>query len=168
MSKSYVRTHHRGNSLVPVAPIIRDRVHISPMQRRLARTPVTNCKGEYAGVFTTEMIGGAVGLGQQSVVSTLRSPINATGGLSRPGHRRRGHCHRPKNPAFANRIPTKQQYAADRMEDAFECLRQDHLHLNTPAKEDRYEQSRANFLLDWPEQEKRLEAMEDAHNRSMR
>jgi hypothetical protein len=165
---SFVPTHTRANSLVPVYSAPRDRVHINPMQRRLARTPETNCKGEFAGVFRPVMLGGAVGLGQTSCVSTLRSPVKPSGGLSRPGHRRRGHCHRPKNPAFANTFPTKQQEDAVLMEAAFECLRQDHLHLTSPAKEDRYEQMREAFLMDWPTQEKRLNAMEEAHNRSMK
>ena len=166
---------HRSNPApgVRVDAVPRDRVHISPMQRRLARTPVTNCKGEYAGVFRTEMVGGATGLGMMSCVSTLRSPVNATGGLSTPGYKRRSHCKRPKNPAFANPIPDKYEYAHKRMEDAFKCLRVDHLRIcttkgDTTRLEDRYEQMRDAFLLDWPEQEKRLTAMEEAHNRSIK
>lgn len=163
--------YHRGNPApgVRIDPIIGDKVHITQSQRRLARTPIQSYNGEYAGVFKHHMIGGAVGLGMMSAVSTLRSPVVATGGKgTRPGHRRRGHCRMGSNTVFAGRMPQKKQYREREIRSGVKKLMRTHLYIctarcDTRLQQELYETARATFLSAYPEAGPEIVRIEAAH-----
>ncbi len=128
------RTHPAPG--VKVMGTYRAKAHISMSQQRLARTPEKHHDGSLVGVMSTHMIGGAQGLGMISTVISANARckvVNFTKGCApgtiRPGSKRRGHSHRPRNMAFSGGLPTEQQVEQRELDRRFKHLRQFHAHL---------------------------------------
>ena len=149
-------------------------------RNQLTAAQVKNCRrySQTEGVLRRIALCRPVGLGMASTVRTLPSLIvptkHSAPGTVRPGSRRRGHCRGPENTCFSAKMVTMAQERDREAVRWFENLKKFHLKVMlTPASqgvnmEARYERARALTLKAFPDLRQKVDAMELAHNQSVK